>query len=272
MKKKFKLTMQTKIILLLTIIGMIVFIVNFFLGEASMLINLFAVAIVAVGPIVIEYNKYREKKEIEERFPDFLRDITQNIKTGMTLTQAIKATKKSYYGVLTPHVTTMIVKIDWGIPFHIILKDFSKEQTPLIKKTVSTILETYKGGGDITEILDSASRTIREINRIRKERSSGIYSQMMTGYIIFFIFIGILIIFKNYLLEELVGFVSGGTVGVDYESLELIYSNAFQLLIIIEGFFSGLIVGKMAEGSMVAGLKHSFILLLVGYGAYLFLL
>jgi len=95
---------------------------------------------------------------------------------------------------------------------------------------------------------------------------------MMTGYIIFFIFIGILIIFKNYLLEELVGFVSGGTVGVDYESLELIYSNAFQLLIIIEGFFSGLIVGKMAEGSMVAGLKHSFILLLVGYGAYLFLL
>jgi flagellar protein FlaJ len=272
MKKKFEIDTQTKIILLLTLVGMTVFLVNFFLAGSSMLINLFSVAIVVVGPLTIEYNKYKEKKEVEERFPDFLRDITQNIKTGMTLTQAIKATKKTYYAALTPHVKTIIVKIDWGIPFDKILKDFSKNSTPLIKKTVSTILETYRGGGDITQILESAGRTIREINRVRKERSSGIYSQMVTGYVIFFIFIAILIIFKNYLLEELIGFVSGGLVGIDYETLQQIYSNAFQWLILIEGLFSGIIVGKMAEGSMVAGLKHAFILLLIGYGAYLFLL
>ncbi len=187
--KKFKMETQTKIVLLLTVIGLTVFLVNFFIAGSSMLINLFSVAIVLVGPMVIEYNKYREKKEIEERFPDFLRDITQNIKTGMTLTQGIKATNKTYYGALTPHVKKIIVKIDWGIPFDKILKDFSKDSTPLIQKTVSTILETYRGGGDITQILDSAGRTIREINRIRKERSAGIYSQMVTGYIIFFIFI-----------------------------------------------------------------------------------
>lgn len=247
------------------------FVINFF-TVSIMLVNLFSAAIVAAGPLILEYNKYREKKEIEEKFPNFLRDVTQNIKTGMTLTQAIKATKNTYYGALTPHVRRIIVKIDWGIAFDKILKEFSKDATPLIKKTVSTILETYRGGGDITEILDSAAQTIKEINRVKRERSAGIYNQMVTGYIVFFIFIGVLIIFKNYLLQELMSFVVEGFGGVDFESLQEIYSYAFQMLIIVEGFFSGLIIGKMAEGSMVAGLKHSFILLLIGYGAFLFLL
>lgn len=269
--KPLNLDTTTKIVLLLTFVGMTIFLINLFTAS-SMLINFLSVAIVVVGPLMIEYNKYREKKEIEEKFPDFLRDVTQNIKTGMTLTQAIKATKKSYYGALTPYVKTIIVKIDWSIPFGRILQDFAKNSTPLIQKTVSTIIETYKGGGDITQILDSAAFTIKEINRIRKERSSGIYSQMLTGYLMFFLFIGILIIFKNYLLQELVGFMTEGFEGTDYGSLQIIYSNAFQWLIVIEGFFSGLIVGKMAEGSMIAGLKHSFILLFIGYGAYLFLL
>jgi len=269
--KGLKVETSTKIVLLLTFIGMTLFLVNFFTASI-MIINLFSVAIVLIGPIIIEYNKYREKKEIEERFPDFLRDVTQNIKTGMTLTQAIKATKNAYYGALTPDVRSMIVKIDWAIPFDRILKDFSKESTPLVKKTVSTILETYKGGGDITQILDSAGRTINEINRVRRERSSGVYSQMLTGYLIFFIFITILIIFKNYLLPELLSSFEENLVGIDFKTLEKVYFESFQWLIMIEGFFAGMIVGKMAEGSMIAGLKHSFILLLIGYGAYLFLM
>ena len=67
-----------------------------------------AIGIVVSGPTLLEYRKYRENKEIEERFPDFLRDITENIKTGMTLTQAITATKDTYYGVLTPYVKKFI--------------------------------------------------------------------------------------------------------------------------------------------------------------------
>jgi flagellar protein FlaJ len=41
---------------------------------------------------------------------------------------------------------------------------------------------------------------------------------------------------------------------------------------IIQAFFGGLVAGKMGEGTMSAGLKHSVILLACGYIAFKFML
>jgi len=259
---------STKVILLLVFIGVSIYLYNFF-TIFYLPLTLLSIGIVLTGPALFEYKRYKENKEIEERFPDFLRDITENIKTGMTLTQAVIATKNTYYGALTPHIKKIVTKIDWSIPFDEVLKEFSSQTTPLIKKTVSTIVETYSGGGDITQILDATGKTIKEINKIRKERFSAIYSQMVTGYMIFFIFIGVLIILQKYLMPSLFVFTSPEIAMANVENIAKTYSDIFQWLILIEGFFSGLVVGKMAEGSLLAGLKHSFLLIVVGYGAFL---
>jgi flagellar protein FlaJ len=46
----------------------------------------------------------------------------------------------------------------------------------------------------------------------------------------------------------------------------------FLHLTIVQGFFSGLVAGKMGEGSINAGLKHSVIMMTIGYLALRFLL
>ena len=259
---------STKVILIFVIIGVSIYLYNFF-TIFYLPLTLLSIGIVVAGPALFEYKRYKENKEIEERFPDFLRDVTENIKTGMTLTQAVIATKNTYYGALSPYIKKIVTKIDWSIPFDQILKEFSSQTTPLIKKTISTIVETYSGGGDITQILDASGKTIKEINKIRKERFSAIYNQMITGYIIFFIFIGVLIILQKYLVPSLFAFSSPDIGMSNMDSTSRIYSDIFQWLILIEGFFSGLVIGKMAEGSLLAGLKHSFILIIIGYGAFL---
>ena len=38
-------------------------------------------------------------------------------------------------------------------------------------------------------------------------------------------------------------------------------SNSFLYLLLVQGFFNGLIIGKLAEGNAKAGIKHSFILM-----------
>ena len=107
------------------------------------------------------------------------------------------------------------------------------------------------------------------MNKIRKERFSAIYNQMLTGYAVFFMFVGVLIVLKSYLVPSLFSF---GTTVAGIEDINSFYNMTFQWLIIIEGFFSGLVVGKMANGSLAAGIKHSLILTAIGYGAfYLFL-
>jgi flagellar protein FlaJ len=117
--------------------------------------------------------------------------------------------------------------------------------------------------------LDATGKTIKEINKIRMERFSAIYNQMITGYITFFIFIGVLIILQKYLVPSFSSFSSPELGMTDLQSSMKAYSDIFQWLILIEGFFSGLIIGKMAEGSLISGLKHSLFLIVAGYGAFL---
>src|SRR3989338_6738186 len=46
---------------------------------------------------------------------------------------------------------------------------------------------------------------------------------------------------------------------------EIEVSNAFFYLLIIQGLFSGLTVGKLAEKNFKAGIKHSFILMILAF-------
>ena len=52
-------------------------------------------------------------------------------------------------------------------------------------------------------------------------------------------------------------------------------TRPFLWLLIAQGFFAGLVIGKLAEGNMKAGLKHSFILvalaILISTGAKVFI-
>lgn len=265
--KKIKLKIQPFHLSIL--IGIIILIINIiFIG--SLMINVISIIIALSGPITVAYMKYLQNKEMEERFPDFLRDVAGNIRAGMTLPQAVTATKETHYGALTPYVKRMIAQIDWGVPFDDILKDFSKRSTYLIKNMVSTIIETHKGGGNIPEIFDSVSRSAIEINKIKKERYSSIYNQMLIGYVIFFIFIGVIIILKVFLIPSLYTFMSPQAGLVITEELSMFFSSVFQMLVLIEGFFSGLVIGKMSEGSIIAGLKHSLVLIATSYSILLF--
>jgi flagellar protein FlaJ len=261
--KEYLKDTNVQVTLISVIIGLSLFVYNNFVLK-NPLVNVFAIVLVLIGPVTLEYVRYNKMKNIENRFPDFLRDISENIAAGMTLPQAIKALKHVDYGELSPHVKKMIIQIDWGVTFEDVLKDFSEEGTPLIKRTVSTVIETYGGGGDLSEVLRSVGKSVSQVNNLRKERYSGVYSQILSGYLIFFVFIGILVSLQKFLIPSLVS-ISAPELGFTSLTTVEFYSDIFQWLILIQGFFSGLVIGKMAEGNLIAGLKHSLILTLVGY-------
>ena len=58
-----------------------------------LIINLLGL-IVAIGPIMaIKYRQYRNRAKLEERFPDFIRDVVEGVRSGMSLPQAIENTE-----------------------------------------------------------------------------------------------------------------------------------------------------------------------------------
>ncbi len=256
--------------------GIILFFLNIFLvaryeGAASSAVNIIVVLAIAFPFALMQYKRYRMSKDIERKFPDFMRNIVEGIRGGMSLPLAINYAARSDYGALTPHVNRIVAQISWGVPFEKALANFTESARSLtINRAVSTIIETHRSGGNIAEVLDSITKSIIELEKIRNERESRIYSQMLQGYIIFFVFIAIMVGIQRFLLPSLQWgqtSITGTDVIEATKTAELtsLYAVRFKHLATLQGFFSGLSIGKLAEGTISGGLKHALILGSIGY-------
>ncbi len=271
---------EKKIVIFTFFSGFSIFILNFiaFSGKEqfailSAIINIIAVAVAFGALIRYQYKQYNTEKEIESNFSIFLTGISEGLKSNMTLPQAIKYSSKNNYGALNPYVSRIVSQISWGFSLEKVLMDFAEKlKNPLITRSVSTIIETYQSGGNIAASLSAVANSVTEIEKIKRERTSKISSQMLQGYIIYFIFLLVMIGIQNCLVPLLVsgGFnpVSSGNVPKAVpQDLSVMYSVRFKHLAIIQGFFSGIIIGKLATGSVSSGLKHSVVMVVIGYAA-----
>ena len=108
-----------------------------------------------------------------------------------------------------------------------------------------------------------------EINKIKAERSVSVQSQIFTSYLIYFVFIFILVILQSFLIPALTPKPNAiGMAAMSGAGPEMFPPGLFINFIVIQGLFAGLATGKMAEGSIVAGAKHSIVLIVIGYSVF----
>ncbi len=253
------------IVALSAVIAAVVLYLNYYfffaLSDIYSIINMVAVIFAVGTPLFYRYLKRVRIKRIEEMFPRFLRDITESLNSGMTLPQAFKSVALNDYGALTPYVSEMAAKISFGIPFEKILENFAEQvNTHSMKRNVQMILETHRSGGTVATVLDAVAESLQELEKLKKQRISSIYSQMVNGYIIYIIFLGIMIALSSFLLP---------TFEIDIiPNLKNTFTELFLSLIIVQGFFSGIAIGKLSEGTFLAGVKHAAVLVITGYSAF----
>lgn len=221
----------------------------------------------------------RRHKELEEKFLEFVRSVTDSVKAGIPIPKAIVEVSDADFGALSPHVKKLAYQIEWGIPLRDAFSRFAKStENRVIKRSMSIVVEAEQSGGNIQDVLAAVTNSVLQIRKIKEERRSNAFAQLLQGYFVFFIFIGIMIILQLYLLPELgdisgtvlAGIESGITSGFFDTGAEIgegviDFTTLFTALILIQGFFSGLMIGKFSEGSLKEGLKHSLILAITGY-------
>ena len=235
-------------------------------------LNVLGIAIVVLPFVLTRYVVYEKKRQAEENFPVFLRDFVEAIRGGLTVPAAFSLISRNDYGSLSPFVKKIAAQLEWGIPVDKVLMSFSKStKSALIARVVSSVVESHRFGGRLADTFEALSKTAVEVDRLKAERKLYLQSQMMTGYIIFFVFLGVIISLEVFLIPSI---SSQNAIGLQQSSIppEQIaqgFKDIFRNLVLIQGLFAGLSVGKMAEGAIVAGLKHSMIMMLVG-GAVFF--
>jgi len=198
----------------------------------------------------------KRQKEIELKFVEFTRTLVESVKSGVSIPQSIRNIAQKDFGALTPHLQKLAHQIEWGIPTRKALIIFSTDtNNRVIKRSISILVEAEQSGGDISDVLESVVESVINIKKMREERKASIYSQVVQGYIVYFIFIIIMLVLQIWLFPKLGNLSIGGATPGDFN-----LNPTFFGLIMIQGLFAGIMIGKFSEGTIKQGLLHSIIL------------
>jgi flagellar protein FlaJ len=264
----------TKIHKIGMIAGGVIILLSFLLSNTRFFFIVIGAGVIITGSPFV-FSLIAESKiagEKEEMFLEFSRNLVESVKTGTPISKSITNMQGKAYGFLSPHVDKLANQISLGIPLNVALRVFSKDiDNKNISRSLTLIGQAERAGGDIGEILESVIKAVSTADKLRKERKSTISTLVAQGYIIFFVFMIIVLIMQFYIVPMISGIADAGALGVagistaggSLEGAEI--SNAFLYLILFQGFFTGLTIGKLSEGHIKAGIKHSFALVLLAF-------
>jgi len=271
MRIKFK-----KIYLIGIFFGIITLLIDgylFYLGYVRWLFPLIIVAI-NIGWIQFWIDFYKElkrQKDIEEKFLEFTRNISEMVRSGISIPKAIDQLANKDYGALNEYIQKLKNQLEWGITLHKGLSNFANgTNNKVIMRSISIVIEANKSGGNTEKVLEKIVASVLQVKKMKEEQKSSTYSQIVQGYIVYFVFIAIMLILQLWLFPQITEVGSGIQSGLSFMSSSLqgeSDSGQFDLnkiffsLLIIQGFFAGIMIGKFSEGSIKKGLLHSLILI-----------
>lgn len=267
----FKKKMERKEIARLIIIGIpatvgiLIALFGYYIFFPKLLFHILLVVGVIVAlsvpALLIHFDEARKKK-IDFMLPQFLRDVYEGQESGLTFLKALQASAARDYGPLTKELRQMVVQLSWGVEFEEAFTSFANRvDTEITKKTVALLLETTRLGGDIKASLSSVASFVTEMNNLREERESELKPYMTIIYISSIIFMIIMIIIYQSFFTSMASTAAGGFLKLPL-SIEDFKAALFDLVIIVS-FFGGITSGKLSQGKILSGLKHSISLIVI---------
>lgn len=278
---------------------------NFVLSTNLLIIGI----IVMILPFyVFKFFHFKKIKAYEAQFPNFLRDLAESQRAGLTIVQAINMAAKSEYGSLSKEIKKINNQISWNIPLETVLKNFIKRMrtSRVITRSLLIIDQANKSGGNVEDTMDSLANNIEMIKDVQEEKATLLNQQVILMYAIFFIFLGISMALIKFLIPliqsqaqtQSLGFglaqfnanpcaqctgsdefvctgckiFSGVSAAFNFGSeaeAASYYRALFFTMVIVQGIFTGLIAGQIGSDSVVAGVKHSLIMVLSGFFTFI---
>ena len=218
--------------------------------------------------------KMKTLSALEQKFPDFLRDLAEFWKGGLSMTLAVRTLATSEYGALNEEVGKMSNQLSWDVAFEDVLDMFAdRVGTPLVTRAISLIHEANKAGGKISDILVTAANDSREIKFLELERIRAIASYIAVIWTSFFVFLGVIVVLSKVFIPA----ISSSNSGEESAQIGNMVIRAIDPLFFLVVFFygvsaqavgNGIMAGLMATGRLSSGCKHAGLMLICSILAF----
>jgi len=233
--------------------------------------------LIALGPLaILDVRESRRIRNLEEALPNFFRDLAGMNDSGMTLPNAVHLVSAGEYSTLTPFIRKMDSEMSWNVPFVTAMYRFGQRlRTPLADRSVDLIAKASRAGGDASEVLRAAAKDTYEFVNLKTERRNNMMIYVVIVLISFLVFLFVIFVLVTTFLTTMstaaAASTHAGSSAQFIKNLDIFfYKRLFAHAAMIQGLFSGLVAGQMGEGSAVAGLKYSVIMLLIAWLAFRF--
>ena len=224
-------------------------------------------------PAVVGYYNHRWKRQVDGNIPKLLRDLTESVRSGLTLPRALGEASKRDYGPLSKELEYAVSKFVLGKPLEDSMIDMAHRLNRPDALRMSTVLiEAHRSGGSAVDILENSAELFSGIDQYREEKRTQMKPYVMIVYMAVLIFLVVSYIILSQFLTPLYGSQSStmgeapsflrGMLDIRYYSSVLFWAS------LLESIFAGLASGKISEGTVSGGLYHSLILCLVTVGFF----
>jgi archaeal flagellar protein FlaJ len=218
--------------------------------------------------------KLRRISKIEERLPDFLRDVAEAGRFGMTLPDAIIVASGGRYGLLTDEIKKMASQLEWGVPVATALKLFEERvPTPLVQRVVSIVTRANEAGGNVADVLTMVAHDTREAQLAAQGRQISMLTYVTVIYISFFVFLVTIYIMAAVFLPQMItagqgisssSLGTGGALTLAFNLVPELFL-AFMVAVIVHAVGDGIMAGVLYNGRIAEGLQHATIMLAIGW-------
>ncbi|MEM7822878.1 MAG: type II secretion system F family protein [Candidatus Aenigmatarchaeota archaeon] len=294
-----ELYQKQKMMLASTTISIFLILLGIVSMDVGVLGNMIMIAVLVfvISIFLIKYAHYSWLKSLEMQFPNFIRDVSDSIRSGMSMKQAIISASKTDYGKLSEEIRRIAAKLTWDVPLARTLEIFENrvKGSRLMSEALIVMKEANISGGNVAATLDAIARNMLMLKEIDAERESMARGHTILMYGIFFVFLGIAIMIISIMVPIIeaqppstqygFGFsnpcpttktfpcsfftILGMALGLS-SGITLYYASLFFTIVVVEGIFMGLIVGQMSESSILAGAKHSLVMLVAAFALFIF--
>jgi flagellar protein FlaJ len=217
-----------------------------------------ALFISAAPAAIVHIRLSKERESMEAGVSNFLRDLTEVRKTGLSPEKCIESLSKREYGTFSRQLRKISSEISWGIPIKKVMGDFlHRTRSWMVQIVMFLLVETIDVGGGTIEMIESLARFNNLTQEVEKEKKMSVRPYVFMPYL------------ASILLVATTIMMMGLTTGITVPGVEAVPTDnslmqtVFMSSVIFNSFLIGIVAGKISEESIGAGFKHAAILVLI---------
>jgi archaeal flagellar protein FlaJ len=231
--------------------------------------------IIALTPYTVDtFREERRKRQYEQDFADFLFELSELVRGGIDPAKAFLTLAQGEVGSITKFVKIASRQMSIGFTFEQALHNLGDSlESDLAKRYIDLVIQASYSGGSVSNLIQQAAIDMGNFLTIDKEKRSGLAQYtivLYTGQVVLIVLAAIMVVQFIPQLTQITNIGSAGLSGFlgqsDIGSVPI--ERDLFFLVTINGLFGGLIIGKISEGKVKHGIKHSLILMLIALIAW----